>query len=322
MVLIQEHFRILGSLVNLIFGLYIIFFIYNRMSKLPYLYIKNLLRFSILFNLGLIILLISKYAGLNLLNYISPDLVSLLMKSLILCVAIVLYWMEYEIVQIVCGLMGKTLPKRFREWSIIIIICFVLYYFIEVSYINNIYPKIIISIFVLCIIIIDLIIQIIILGYGIMFQEKKKKYLSISFSLFFISRHMLPLVIYLVLRLSHNWEIHNTLEAVGAFIILLYYNLVPYLWFRFFLLSYADNLSSIMERNTDLDVFFEKYHITSREQEIIMLILDGKSNLEIKKTLFISLHTVKNHIYNIYNKLEINTRYDLILQITRLQKKK
>ncbi|MCK5221877.1 MAG: hypothetical protein KAR14_09885, partial [Candidatus Aminicenantes bacterium] len=52
--------------------------------------------------------------------------------------------------------------------------------------------------------------------------------------------------------------------------------------------------------------------ITEREKEIIILILNGKSNKEIEDELFISLGTVKNHLYNIYKKLKVKSRTQLI----------
>jgi len=52
--------------------------------------------------------------------------------------------------------------------------------------------------------------------------------------------------------------------------------------------------------------------ITEREKEIIILILKGKSNKEIEEELFISLGTVKNHLYNIYKKLKVKSRTQLI----------
>lgn len=52
--------------------------------------------------------------------------------------------------------------------------------------------------------------------------------------------------------------------------------------------------------------------ITEREKEIIILILKGKSNREIEDELFISLGTVKNHLYNIYKKLKVKSRTQLI----------
>jgi len=58
--------------------------------------------------------------------------------------------------------------------------------------------------------------------------------------------------------------------------------------------------------------FFEKYGITSREEEILRLILKGMSNREIEKKLFISENTVRNHVYNIYQKLGVKNRLELI----------
>jgi DNA-binding CsgD family transcriptional regulator len=42
------------------------------------------------------------------------------------------------------------------------------------------------------------------------------------------------------------------------------------------------------------------------------LILQGKSNKEIEDVLFISYNTVKNHIYNLYQKLGVKSRGQLI----------
>jgi len=69
-----------------------------------------------------------------------------------------------------------------------------------------------------------------------------------------------------------------------------------------------------------LDSIYDKYNISKREQDIVKLILDGKSNKEIEAALFISYHTVKNHVYNLYKKLEIKNRYELVHFITKFQK--
>jgi DNA-binding CsgD family transcriptional regulator len=61
----------------------------------------------------------------------------------------------------------------------------------------------------------------------------------------------------------------------------------------------------------DLDSFFEKYGISKREGEIIDLIIKGHSNREIEDKLFISLETVKKHIYNIYKKTRVKNRLQL-----------
>lgn len=52
--------------------------------------------------------------------------------------------------------------------------------------------------------------------------------------------------------------------------------------------------------------------LSNQEMKIKKHIIEGKSNKEIAEELFISLNTVKTHITNIYNKLNISTRKELI----------
>ncbi|PAB59211.1 response regulator [Anaeromicrobium sediminis] len=52
----------------------------------------------------------------------------------------------------------------------------------------------------------------------------------------------------------------------------------------------------------------KKNKLTRREYEVLELIADGKNNKEIAKDLFISEKTVKNHVSNIFKKLEVNDR--------------
>jgi DNA-binding CsgD family transcriptional regulator len=54
------------------------------------------------------------------------------------------------------------------------------------------------------------------------------------------------------------------------------------------------------------------YGITNREHEIIQFISEGKTNQEIADTLYISLQTVKDHIYNIFRKTGMKNRVQLI----------
>jgi tetratricopeptide (TPR) repeat protein/DNA-binding CsgD family transcriptional regulator len=56
----------------------------------------------------------------------------------------------------------------------------------------------------------------------------------------------------------------------------------------------------------------EKLGITSREAEIVRLILEGKDSKQITEELFISDHTVKNHLHHVYQKLGIKNRIQLV----------
>ena len=64
--------------------------------------------------------------------------------------------------------------------------------------------------------------------------------------------------------------------------------------------------------NKSLNNFAKTYGLTSRESEILSLINKGLSNQEISDKVVISVSTVKNHIYNIYNKTGVSSRGQLI----------
>jgi two-component system, NarL family, response regulator LiaR len=56
----------------------------------------------------------------------------------------------------------------------------------------------------------------------------------------------------------------------------------------------------------------EEYHITPREQEILGLLSKGLSYQELADKLFISSKTVRKHIFNIYEKLHVNSRMEAV----------
>ncbi len=56
----------------------------------------------------------------------------------------------------------------------------------------------------------------------------------------------------------------------------------------------------------------EVFKISNREAEILQSILAGRSNDQIAAALFISPSTVRNHISNIYQKLGIRNRIQLL----------
>ena len=105
-----------------------------------------------------------------------------------------------------------------------------------------------------------------------------------------------------------------------AIILFIFFSVIPYIWIKFFFLKFAESLLVFVEDREVLDSIYDKYNISKREQDIVKLILDGKSNKEIEAALFISYHTVKNHVYNLYKKLEIKNRYELVHFITKFQK--
>ena len=54
--------------------------------------------------------------------------------------------------------------------------------------------------------------------------------------------------------------------------------------------------------------------LTEREEEILSLVAQGKSNQEIAKELFVSLKTVRNHVSNIFLKLQVADRAQAVIR--------
>jgi DNA-binding NarL/FixJ family response regulator len=53
--------------------------------------------------------------------------------------------------------------------------------------------------------------------------------------------------------------------------------------------------------------------LTVREQQVLHLLTDGLSNGELAAMLNLSEHTIKNHLFRIYDKLGVSTRMEAVL---------
>lgn len=71
------------------------------------------------------------------------------------------------------------------------------------------------------------------------------------------------------------------------------------------------NIARNFDYNYDMKVL-DGLKITNREKEIIDLLIRGNSYKEISEKLVIALPTVKTHIFNIYKKLGIKNKIELI----------
>ncbi len=92
------------------------------------------------------------------------------------------------------------------------------------------------------------------------------------------------------LEQKYSWSL--LVNVLGVFSVLL----LLFLMYRYKRKSVNDHASSL-----------------SRQENIIKaLILDGKTNKEIANELFISVSTVKTHISNIYSKLHVSSRKELV----------
>lgn len=61
-----------------------------------------------------------------------------------------------------------------------------------------------------------------------------------------------------------------------------------------------------------LELELAQYHLTEREQQVARLLLQGNSYEQIAEELFISKYTVKRHAHNLYQKIGVSAKVDLI----------
>lgn len=87
-------------------------------------------------------------------------------------------------------------------------------------------------------------------------------------------------------------------------------------WFLYIILSFLFIATSHLKfkqqkemKQGDVNPF---KNLTQRENEVTILLLKGYSNKDISMSEFISEATVKTHVRNIYKKLNVSSRYELI----------
>jgi DNA-binding CsgD family transcriptional regulator len=172
-------------------------------------------------------------------------------------------------------------------------------------------------------VIVEIILLILILIPGKKEKDRNIVKLRRSFGWLFLSRYLVFIVLFLafVVFISKADEIvPKAVRYPVALVIVLLFSLAPFFWIKYFFRKYADSMLVIVEDREVLDSLFKKYRISKREQDILKLILDGKTNKEIEEMLFISYHTVKNHVYNLYQKIGVKNRYELVHFITKFQR--
>lgn len=111
----------------------------------------------------------------------------------------------------------------------------------------------------------------------------------------------------LMLPFYRNIVLHDLFFSTLYFSI----NIPPLLYLHYFLKKHGFKIETIPVPKEGLERFLAEFKITDREKEIIALLIEGLSNKEISKKLFISIKTVKNHVTNIYTKTSVSNRVQL-----------
>lgn len=106
--------------------------------------------------------------------------------------------------------------------------------------------------------------------------------------------------------------------AFNVFYFSSYYGFVQVNYFNslllvpFVALIFSFGIALGRKKESDEFTLKDLKELTAREKEIIQMIVSGKRNKEIADTLFVELSTIKSHVNNIYKKVEVQTRRELI----------
>ncbi|MCF6151593.1 MAG: response regulator transcription factor [Candidatus Kuenenia stuttgartiensis] len=71
----------------------------------------------------------------------------------------------------------------------------------------------------------------------------------------------------------------------------------------------------IESHGIDISLAARRYKLTKREEEVIELIYGGFANKDIAKKMFISVHTVKDHIKNLMRKMDVSSRGEVVAKL-------
>lgn len=302
----MEHARIWIQIVTLILGTWTFFYTHQIRRDYRFRFLKPLESSIILFNGMILAGLISNYIHFNFFQDTQafkasgiPTLISPF--SLIFFVGLV-----YALTRFSDGFLGRKTPSSvhfgFGIGGFLIIGTFTLY---ELLFCQSaalrwiLWPAVVLYIAILLILVGNFIRFIL---FGFKTQDMNKKRIALAFGFFYLIMPILLIGSKLFLK-----EYHRLVDGI----LLLSCNNYLFFWIKFVLLKYSNALPTVVEEE-DINLISNKFGISNRQREIVQLLLHGKSNREIANTLFIAPHTVKNHLYSLYQKLGVKSRYELV----------
>lgn len=84
-------------------------------------------------------------------------------------------------------------------------------------------------------------------------------------------------------------------------------------------LIHSTLMTKLLDRISNPDqTGIQQFGLTNRELELLSLLSEGASNVEIAGKLFISIKTVKTHVTHIFEKLKVRNRTEAVTKVHKL----
>lgn len=299
------HFKIFVFIASLAIGVSNIIYLIQIFKKYAESYIQDLIIFNILVNISCFWFLFQHYSSANIWNptYSKHEILKIvfLMELLIIFLLLIKILLIHSTIK-------KIKNDKFHKH---IILFFIFFVFLMIPFFIIGIKKMGMnrsSSFLLDFLgIIYLIIAIIIIIMLLTLKTKNSK----EKILFVIKyTYLILLFLFAILRATSfltDLQIYHILPFY-YFII----NIFTFLFLNKFLEPFLKTSLKQKTNNTDLEQIFQNFNLTKREKEIAVMVCNGKSNKEIETDLFISIQTVKFHIYNIYQKTKVKSRIQFV----------
>lgn len=167
-----------------------------------------------------------------------------------------------------------------------------------------------------------LILLLLLLGEPIKGDGHKSPCIIRPFALIFIIRETAVLLYELAVKAVelNGIVLPDAVKVIGDVAFMGVNILALFVFVRRFLVPELDRTKTGEGLERMMSVLAHRFRLTDREVAIACLVLEGKSNKEIAVALKVSVSTVKNHIYNTYQKLDINSRFELFEKVRQNEK--
>lgn len=106
-------------------------------------------------------------------------------------------------------------------------------------------------------------------------------------------------------------------EALFALYVLVFFagSALPLISWRAYLAKSVPAPAELGVAAGDMGEFCAAFNISKREEEVVRQVLAGKTNREIADALFITVQTVKDHLYRVFQKADVRSRVQLINRV-------
>ena len=311
----MEHLLIFFNFMILIVGALAISYIYQTYKTYRFPLLQPFMYCLIFLNLLILANLSFKYLQINLLTNFLSYKTSVYHDIIDPLITLFFIGLAYSLFRFVLQFKERTVSSYFNKWFgagvIILMLTYALRLILFYQGTSPLWLFIVhLSVFLIAVLV-PFVLFIHILIHGKKLKESNKSRIIIVFGAFYLTGYSLLIVSLLI---------QKTISVFSVPLIFLLFNLFPFFWIKRFLLRYGNALPFIMNQH-NMEKIYDKYTISKREQEIIDLVLHGKSNSEIANSLFIAKSTVKNHIYRLYQKLGVKSRFELVNFFLEAQKR-